>query len=515
VVRIPDTDRIWRIALIALILWGVGVRLHAVLELKQGLSHDESVSYLCAAATEGAYQERIDGMVDTVLHVQEFQAFYARPDHMMLRTVAKDLALWDIHPPLYFWVLHATHLTIGAGIIGGALLNVAAGLVLLVLLFLLARRALGNMTLALAACALWYLSPAVVLIDLEARHYQFLAVLAMASFMLAERMTDGSHSLGRWSLFTLVNALGLLTHYYFAFLLVPGALFMLVRYRASAPTVRYVGSLVLSFILFLIWFPEIFDFIGTYAARIADPEETTGFVDRSKTLIYASLAFFTEEHRARYIYLGVLALAGASTVALSLWKGIRPLPNWNGTAGYFAITLIWAAGFTTAFYLLGISPAQAAGEQYFAYFWPLLAVLIVHVASQVVPAPIRGWLFAAHMAQLSFAFSSSVHGSAYLQNVLPGSWYQQMVGSDLVIMDDHKRSNLPRIVHHLPADLPLFVSKKGSPDLTGMDEVTLLHLALDTRPLSSDLMDRIAAQGFLRVGTIEKHDHFELHHFRR
>ncbi|MCB0771459.1 MAG: glycosyltransferase family 39 protein [Flavobacteriales bacterium] len=514
-IRIPHTDRLWRIALIAMLLWGVGVRSHAVLKLKQGLSHDESVTYLCAAATEGAFQDRIEGLVDTLLRVNDVRSFYARPEHPMLRTVAADLALWDIHPPFYFWILHATHVTIGTGIIGGALLNVAAGMLLLVLLFLLARRALGSMNLALAACAIWYLSPAVVQIDLEARHYQFLALLATASFMISERMMDGRTTIGRWSLFTLVNALGLLTHYYYVFLLVPGTLFMLVRFRVSAPTLRYVGSLALSLVLFLVSFPEVFDFVGTYAARISTPEESTGFLDRAKTMIYASLAFFTEEHRARYVYSGVLVLAVVSTVALALWKGVRPLPNWSGTMGYFTITLIWAAGFTCAFYLVGISPAQAAGEQYFAYFWPLLAVLLVHVAGQAVPAPIRGWLFTAHMAQLSFAFHTSVHESAYLQNVLPVHWYQRMGSSDLVIMDDHKRSNLPRIAQHLPPSLPLYLMKNVSPDLTGMDEVAVLHLAIGSRPPASELLDRVEAQGFHRDGNVQRHDHFELHHFRR
>lgn len=511
----PDIKRLWRILLIALILWAAGVRLHGILVLKQGLSHDESVSYLCASATEGAYQIEIDGMLDRDLHVLDIQAFYARPPGMAFPTVARDLALWDIHPPLYFWTLHAVHVAFGAGVIGGALLNFVAGLLLLALVFIMARRALASTSQALAAVAIWYLSPAVVQIDLEARHYQFMALFAIASFLMAERLSNEQRSKTCWMLFTLVNAAGLLTHYYFAFLLLPGALVMLIRYGWTRPTFTYAGSLLASLALFLLAFPQIFDFIGTYSERLSNPEATTGALDRIKTVTYASLAFFTEWHRARYMYIFLLIAAGL----FAMYRIPRPIAQLkfplDRPVTHYGIALLWSTCFTVGFYLVGISPAQAAGEQYFAYFWPLLAVLLVHVASRTIPARYVGWIFAAHMAQLPFAYHSSVHGSEYVKNVLPAEWYEEIGSADLLITDDHKRANLPRIASSLRAEQALFLYSKVVPAFKGEERVAFLHLAIDSRPAPNEIFERMSEMGFRSDGPTKRHDHFELHFFRR
>ena len=57
--------------LAALLCYGAGVRLHGIFRVKAGLTHDESISFLCAAAQEGAYQERIPFLLDTLVHVHD------------------------------------------------------------------------------------------------------------------------------------------------------------------------------------------------------------------------------------------------------------------------------------------------------------------------------------------------------------------------------------------------------------------------------------------------------------
>ncbi|MBK9629155.1 MAG: glycosyltransferase family 39 protein [Flavobacteriales bacterium] len=501
------------VLLIAALVIGFALRVHGILVLKDGLSHDESVSYLCAAATEGAYQERIDGMVDSTLVVGDIQAYYTRPATLQLGVVAYDLAHYDIHPPLYFWALHAVHVLFGAGIIGGTLLNLIAEFGVALLMLLIAGRVLRHSVVAWAAVAIWYLSSAVVQIDLEARHYQFLALFALASFLLQERILAGRSSRLQWALFIAVNALGLLTHYYFAFLLLPGAVLMLHRYGLKSPTLRFMGAGLASLGLFFLLFPEVFDFIPLYVDRVKDPADAVGLFNRLRTFLYAALAFFAEVHVLRYGYL-ILLVAFTGLGIRSLWRIDRRLWTTEHPTVYYGLLMLWTGLFTFALYLIGVSPPHAVGEQYLAYFWPLLAIMTVRVANRVIPARVQGWVLAAHMAQLGISLPNAIAHSEYVQNVLPGSWYARMAESEMVIMDDRKRSGLPRIIRHLPATLPLVIMSKEDPEVATYNAVSFLHLDVEGRPSIEPFLTRMSEAGFGQQAK-EQHDHYELISFRR
>ncbi len=506
--------RSWHIVLIGLLVFGLALRLYGVLALKQGYSHDESVSYLCAAATEAAYQEDINGLLDKTISAGTIQAYYARPAHLDLGKVANDLALWDIHPPLYFWALHSVHVVVGTGLVGGALLNVFAGVLILGLLFTIAKHALGNATPALITAVIWYLSPAVVQIDLEARQYQFLALFAMASFLIGERLSDGRRSPGLLLLFTVVNAAGMLSHYYFSFLLVPGVCIMLMRHGFRATTLLYVGSLLVSLGLFVLAFPSIFGFVDVFLQREPDPDDADrSLFDRIRTILYASLAFFTYGHWSRYAYLVVVFL-GVAIGTFRIWQERSALRTWFRTPlGQTALFLIWAVTFTVLFYIIGISPAQAAGEQYFSYIWPPLAIVLVYLVRKVVPTRFLGWTAALHIVLLAMAFSASITNSAYVARALPSDWYTALGGSDLMITDERKRSGLPRICRDLPADLPLFILNEERPDLTGMSNVTLLHLELKGGDNAEPIQQWLRTEGFRHE--IAQHGRYQLHSFFR
>lgn len=503
-----------RYGLIAALLWGVGLRFYAISEWKQGLSHDESVSYLCAAATEAEYQERIESFTDSSITVSSIQEFYARPQQIELGVVAKDLVNYDIHPPLYFWALHIQHVLVGSGISGGLWLNFGAGLIMLLLTYLVARRALGTVDLALVACAIWFLSPAVVQIDLEARQYQFMALCAMASYLLVIRSGPRGMSTGELALFTLVNAFGLLSHYYYSFVLVPGVVIVFMRHGLKWPLYRHLGSLVLSFGLFVIMFPEFLDFVVAYAHRPKDPSAAQSVAHRTRTIAYAALAFFAQANAMRYLFL-LLVGAGISALAFGKIKRRITAPFPPSTAiGEVALILGWCAFFTVGLYLLGVSPPHAAGEQYFAYFWPLVAIVLVHVAGLLLPARSRPWILIAYMLQLGYAFTTSVSGSEYLQRVLPAAWYDQMGTSELLIADDWKRSFLPRAMRDLPAETPLYLMGQGAPATEDLAHVTFLHLAIDGRPPATALTERLIDQGFVH-GEVSTHRHYELHTYTR
>lgn len=510
----PSIRPFVRFLLIAALVFGVALRFLAIAQWKKGLSHDESVSYMCAAATEGAYQEQIEGLVDRPMVAGALHAFYARPTSLQLRTVAYDLALYDIHPPLFFWAMHIQQVLLGTGINGGLWINFAGGLFLLVLTFVLARRSLGSIDLALTACAIWYLSPAVVQIDLEARQYQFMAVCAMASYLLTQKAVAGDAGFRNLSLFTLVNALGLLSHYYYAFVLIPGTFLVWRSHGLKAASWRYLASLIASAVLFLVLFPEFFDFLASYPSRPKDLEASTSVADRLKTMLYASLAFFAQARPLRYVFL-LLGVLGLGTYVRYLLRthGSSPFTR-DAPIGGVVVTLAWCIAFTAGLYLLRVSPSHAVGEQYYAYFWPLLAIVLVHMARSVIPSRYRAWILVAYMLQLGQSFTTSVIESPFLRGALPAQWYGVIDNSDLLVTDDWKRSFLPRTLRDVPADKPLYLMKLDRPDVHGMDQVAFVHLAITSRPTVTGFTQWMADQGFVQ-GEIRVHDHYELHTYHR
>jgi hypothetical protein len=95
------------------------------------------------------------------------------------------------------------------------------------------------------------------------------------------------------------------------------------------------------------------------------------------------------------------------------------------------------------------------------------------------------------------------------------AWYSEIADADLLIIDDRKRSGLPRIMHHIPADHAVVVLDKDLPDLGGAGHVVLLHLSLDDAPIPAPVMARITGQGYRHAPDVERHKYYELHHFRR
>ena len=440
---------------------GFGIRLWGIVVLKQGLSHDESVSYLCAAAQGSAFEVGMPLLVDIDLVAADIQRFYAKPDRLQFGIVSRDLVQDDIHPPLYFWILHIVYWSVGFDIRIGPLINLTLTLVLLILIFRLSKQVLGGILPALACCTIWFLSPAVVPIDLEARHYQLFGVLALTMFMVARRPWHGESNWRDLLVLSMVNALGLLSHYYYGFLLIPGALIMFNRFGISRPTYLYMGSLFLSLIIFLACFPEFVGFIPRYLAERAEiAGGPTDHLERIKALVLVPLFFLSY-----WKWMQFAVLASITVLLLRHWnatgRGAQIWQDFPPAIRDIVVHVIWYAVFSAGLYATGVSPTQAVGNEYFSYLWPLLSLLVIWCARTMLSVPVRSLLFAIYTAQLAISCGLTVQGSDYVSDLVPPGWTERMAKSDLLITNEARRGYLPRMVMTLPADLPLRVSSNS------------------------------------------------------
>ncbi|MBN2303056.1 MAG: hypothetical protein JXQ72_01175, partial [Anaerolineae bacterium] len=115
--------------LVVLVLAGLGARLVLIAD-RAALEHDEAISILAAAGHQGDYARVLagrdgpDSPYGRWVPARDWQRFMEPDEALIFGRIGADLGRYDIHPPLYFWLLHLWSLLVGAGFHAGPLLNV-------------------------------------------------------------------------------------------------------------------------------------------------------------------------------------------------------------------------------------------------------------------------------------------------------------------------------------------------------------------------------------------------------
>ena len=374
---------LWLVIVAALL-----VRIHAVTNVKEGLTHDESIAWLCAAAGESRFDAELLGLANRPVPAAEFQVFLQRPGSFAFRTVARDLALTDIHPPLFFWGLHVQHVLLGLTPQNQSAMHLAMALVTLGLVYRLGRRFSGSHLVGLVCAAVWFCAPAVMGIEFQTRHYPLFAVLVLLALELGDRIIAGERAPWVTVLFCLVCAAGMLTHYFFVITMVPGALMVLAIDRLGGQTRRYFAAGAVAVAIFFLLYPEFFEFLRMKAAArpaVAGNAESLAAMApmRVKLLARGAAEYFTLWRSLWPVYaIGLAALTVAGGLRLA---GRRGDAAGGGSGGWtlnnpqvrHALVLAWFVLFTAILYLTGVSPPHAFRGQYFSYIWPLATVFLV------------------------------------------------------------------------------------------------------------------------------------------
>ncbi len=451
---------------IALTLLALAVLLHAALLWRVGahrvdLEHDSTISVLAATGHEGDYARLRLGSWPVA---SEIQRLFRVDDAWPLRRIRDDLARHDVHPPLYFWLLHAQFLATGATPWASLVLNGILDLLTLLTMYSIGRR-LWDEESAAAAAILWAVSDGAFLTAAEARPYALLALFALllVRLALAVREPGRGPSLAHGLLMITVMALGLLTHFQFALMIV--AVGTAPWWRVAGVTrARWLTLLALPLISF-----------GIFA--VLDP----GFLASWRRLGLQAQVFAWNDvvPRLRHFLIGLEGLArpahpgpwlagsGALLLAWFAWRARREsarqvltdvgdrLRGMSPAAGLLTWTALSCAALEGLLYVAHVSPAHAAGGRYNAMLWPLFALLCAGAAGGLrlpraaVPA------LALVVFLVSYSEASKMDAE---QRSLAGSRAWQALSSARALVADHgQRGVLPRTVLRIPADTPVFI----------------------------------------------------------
>ena len=176
-----------------------------------------------------------------------------------LATIARDAAN-DIHPPLYYWLLHGWVRLLGTGEAAVRSLSALLGVALVALIYALGRRLRPQegAWIGLLAAFLAAVNPFQVYYSQEARMYMLVAVLAAAAVLALVRFVESGSAAALVALVVL-EAAGLYTHYSFIFLVVVVNLAYLLslrnRHLDRGQLLGWIASQAVVMLLYLPWLP--------------------------------------------------------------------------------------------------------------------------------------------------------------------------------------------------------------------------------------------------------------------
>ncbi|MGD2039345.1 MAG: glycosyltransferase family 39 protein [Anaerolineae bacterium] len=172
-----------------------------------------------------------------------------------LRTIF-ELTAVDIHPPLYYVLLHYWTQFLGSGVVAIRLFSVLTGLASIPCLYAVGRRLAGT-TVGLLAALFLAVSPFHIYYSQEVRMYGLVTLLCLAAFFCALQWSGQGWRKGHWAGYVLAATAALYTQYYAGFVLVGLNLVVVVQWLRSQRRWRallsWLGAQVAVALLYLPW----------------------------------------------------------------------------------------------------------------------------------------------------------------------------------------------------------------------------------------------------------------------
>lgn len=283
-----------------------------------------------------------------------------------LAAITRDAA-HDIHPPLYYWLLHFWVRLWGTGELALRSLSALLGVATVALVFLIGDSLFGA-GVGLLAAFLSAISPFQVYYSQETRMYMLLAAVvclgtyALVRYVWAEashrgaRRDKGISAVNGYSvLYALAVAMGLYTHYSFPILWGVWNLaylaFWLWKRGGAGRLLRWAAIQAAAFALYIPWLPTGLRQMTQWPA-ISEPHSLAFFVKDAFVLLVGghSLAMSRSDFLVLAAALGVVALAGLlptlrkedSQAALPEWLRAGLIAAWLAVpvAAQWALSLL-------------------------------------------------------------------------------------------------------------------------------------------------------------------------------
>jgi hypothetical protein len=468
-------ERLAIVLLTLVIVTAMALRVAAISE-KSTITHDEAISYLAATGHQGAYEHAIRQQAPPygVWAPASVWKGFIRPEcGACFKQIGYDLAHFDIHPPLYFWLLHLWCLMFGVHVWTGPSLNIIIFFLAALSLFKLAQFLLRDSLGAVFVVFIWALSPAVIPSSLEARQYDLFTLFTILFASQVINCTDYRERLTPKDMasLTVTSAAGTLTHYHF-FLIISGcSIFAIVKlFKKNKPLLTTeLACIGLGCVVFFLLHPSFyFSFMTEHLE--GGTFNLEGLYLRMQIVIASFLGFFVYEGFLLDFYelstskpaYAIFAMVIVFSCLLLVFAKIRPRLSYYASRVtsndvYVLYLFVWIAGTTILLYLAFLSPPHAMGDKYLCAAWPFFGFVLALV--------LRSFEGSTKLIVISLLSSILVFGSvSALQSYMTEERSQSV--DNLVpdygsaVVDNVHRGVLLPILWNIPSDKRVFVASQ-------------------------------------------------------
>jgi hypothetical protein len=412
--------------LVACLAVGVGLRLESVRH-KETPSHDESISFIAATCHQDAFER--EAPVGRTVPAAEWQRFWDTGEGTFcFAAIGHGLAETDLHPPLYFWLLHVWSLIFGVGLTQGVWLNLLVVALTAAALFGLGRTAFRNDVEAGVLAALWVLSPATVAISTEARQYDLFALVTVLFVWQVLRMTGRRRDL---VLLALATAAGMLTHYLFALVIAGAAVIVIARRTRLLAT---GGAVLAGLVLAALLQTGFTQSLETASNRGSGSDSTGDRIER----VLNTIGDYVTGHAIRHGKLVAIVMLLALAVLVIVRRKQRE--GWE-----LPFMAVWLGGGIALLYVAGLSPGHAMGVSYLAPAWPFVGAVAILLLSRWAPLLVVLMLIAGVVSAVRVD-----HANARLAPP-----QRLLRGNDPLLLGNTKRGFVPPALWHVRANRPV------------------------------------------------------------
>ncbi len=455
------------------------------------LAHDDGISFLAATCHQGIYATDIPDQ-QWVMAAQ-WQSFWAPSQFLCFQDITLDLAHYDIHPPLYFWLLHIWVYGFGSSIIAAATLNICLTLLTAIAIYWCCRKVDCSPMASAGAALLWLLNPSTLQVSNAIRQYSLLGVTSVA---LLATLLVYLKSRSRSSLVAMyfVATAGLLTQYQFPILLVLAGVFVVIVnlqdrkkiVSASLPIFTCFAASVATFVIINPLFPESFAHLreqvgGFLLSEIMPRVLTTANAFLELALVPAVLGL--------YLLLLFLLLRSRSNRISVGQIGYRSLPAYLALTSTLGVVIL---------YLLQFSPAHAMGTRYLSLISPLIFVAVGQMLQKGLRQAAFRRFFVFLFALLVVWISVDTTFYALLSRV-----HARVPDDAPLLVDSVARGVLPEVLWHLGADTPVYAASQSEliQHMPALNDLNDLIYVSDLRYGNTEagrqvVLDRLATDGF-------------------
>lgn len=394
------------------------------------------------------------------VQVKQWQDLWSIDRPFCFNQITKGLVETDMHPPLYFWILHVHALIFGNTEVSGVILNIIFDLLSAVLIFKLCNSYVMSVSTSYSAVFLWTCSFAVIFTATLTKQYSFLALLTLIHVYFAS-LADRQQKVRAFPLLGLFfSALaGMLTYYSFFFIPFVCGIYLFWKYRRDklvwmipATYLVAAGAFFLIYPEFLIQYQKIqgrscgldsfltdLSIRGILSFYFLLPTQLDDFLRLNPKLLYLGYGSIV-------IVLGVLFYVRRQL--LSRCRRIYhqiPLPLFVGL-----FTTICIVGL----YFLGLG-LRRIGGQYMIMAWPFFSIFLAGIFYKNKERKILVTIYIC----FSTMMITSLIGYSRLCS-LPSSGSIMNNFSRFVITQTHNPGHLGRLIEVIPSQNKVFIASQ-------------------------------------------------------